>query len=109
MVGVAQKLSNDTLYINDSVRLVKGESLNFGEGSNMATRDFNFIATAPSPFIQTMKLPAGWAGSKMVINDFRVQKSKRAGDKYYVILSGGNIIKYWCDIMPAIRMKEVVF
>ena len=109
VVGMAQTLSNDTLYINDSVKLIKGASLNFGEGSNMATREFNFITTAPSPFIRSINLPAGWAGSKMIINSFKVQKSKRSGNKYYVILSGGNIVKYWCDILPAIKMKEVVF
>lgn len=102
------KLINDTLYLNDSVKLVKGKDLHFGEGSNMATREFNFITTAPSPFIHTMNLPANMAGSKMIIYGFKVQKSKKTGNKYFVILSGGNIIKYWCDIIPAIRLKEVI-
>lgn len=102
-------LQKDTLYINDSVKLVKGQSLNFGAGSNMATREFNFIKTKPSILMtQSINLPASWMGKKMLIKDFKMLKSKKTGDKYYVILGGGNIVNYYCDIESAIAMKEVV-
>jgi len=103
------RLLNDTLYINDSIKLVKGQSLTLGEGSNSSNKDFNFITTAPNVFAAPSKLPSNWNGLKMNVKGFKIFKSKRLGEKYYIVLGGGNIVNYWCDIIPAIKNKEVVF
>lgn len=102
-------IEKDTLFINDSVKIVKGQSITLGEGSNMESRDFNFIYTKPSLLdTHPLKLGATWYGRRMLVKDIKVYKSKRTGDKYYLILGGGNIVNYMCDIVPAIKMKEIV-
>lgn len=102
-------IEKDTLFINDSVRIVKGQYITLGEGSNMATRDFNFIYTKPNVLtLQEFKLGASNAGMRMLVKNIKVWKSRRRGTKYYLILGGGNIVNYFCDIIPAISTKEVI-
>jgi hypothetical protein len=99
----------DTLFLNDSIKLVKGQYLNFGIGSNIATKGFNFISTKPSILMtEVIYLPGSWMKKKMIITKFKVFKSKKTGDTYYVILDGGNLVNYMCDIAPAIETKEVI-
>lgn len=99
----------DTLFVNDSVKLVKGDFLHFGVGSNVATKGFNFISLKPSILNRDdLSLPGTWTLKKMIIKGFKVSKSKKIGDTYYVILDGGNIVNYICDISPAIETKEVI-
>lgn len=108
LFSIGQKISNDTLYIDNNI-IVKGQFINLGEGSNMATRDFNFIYTAPSLLVhESIKLGSGYMNQKMLVKEIKMHKSKRTGDKYYLILGGGNIVNYLCDIVPAIKTKEVV-
>ena len=102
-------LVKDTLFINDSTKLTKGEFLKFGMGSNITTKEFNFITTKPSLIMSdAMKLPGTWMKKKMIITKFKVFKSKKTGDTYYVILDGGNLVNYICDIAPALETKEVI-
>lgn len=102
-------LIKDTLFINDSTKLIKGQFLNFGAGSNVATKAFNFISTKPSMLMtDIIYLPGNWMYKKMVIKNFKVTKSKKTGDSYFVILDGGNIVNYICDLIPAIETKEVI-
>lgn len=103
----SQRISNDSLYI-DSLVFVKGQTVTLGEGSNAATKDFNFITSAPSALIPSTKLPSNWNGLQMTIKGFKYFHSKR-GEKYYLVLGGGNIVNYWCDIIPAIKNKEISF
>jgi hypothetical protein len=102
-----QRISNDSLFI-DTLVFVKGQNITLGEGSNMATKEFNFITSAPGAFIPKSKLPSNWNGLQMTVKGFKYFHSKR-GEKYYLILGGGNIVNYWCDIVPAIKNKEISF
>ena len=54
------------------------------------------------------KLNSGWNNSKMKIKSFKYAGTKKTGFKYYIILGGGNIVNYLCDIEPAINAKEVI-
>ncbi len=106
----AQKnLDSDTLKLTSGYQFVKGDDLNLGVGSNASTKGFNFIYTSPvSMMASKIELGAGWAGMKMKIDGFKLYHGKKTGDKYYIVLRGGNIVKYWCDIEPAIQAKEVI-
>jgi hypothetical protein len=103
------KLVNDTLFLSSGVTIIKGEQLHFGVGSNMATKGFNFIYTNPASFTAPgMQLGGSWAGRQMLVSDFKYYHRKKTGHKYIVVLRGEGIVRYWCDIEPAIEAKEVI-
>ena len=103
------KLVNDTLFLSNGATIIKGEQLHFGVGSNMATKGFNFIYTNPASFTAPgMQLGGSWAGLQMLVSDFKEYNRKKTGHKYIVVLRGEGIVRYWCDIEPAIEAKEVI-
>ena len=107
--GIAQThIIKDTLFLNTGQKIMVGQDLQIGIGSNTNTKDFNFIYIAPNIITtEQIKLTSTWIGKKMKIKGFKKQGSKKFGDKYFVVLGGGNIANYWCDIEPAIQFKEV--
>jgi len=100
------KVVGDTLFI-DSVKLVKGQTIQIGTGSNAATKGFNYLFTTPGLGVP-VPLSAQWAGYKMQIKKFKQEGNSTMGYKYYVVLSAGAMINYWCDIVPALQSKEVL-
>ena len=48
--------------------------------------------------------PTPW-GLKTIL---LTEGSKKQGKKFYIVLGGGNIANYWCDIVPAMEQKEVI-
>jgi hypothetical protein len=103
------KIKGDTLFLSNGLEFAIGQDLHFGLGSNMATRDFNYIYTSPlNAFAPAYKLGSAWANRQMRIKDFKRTYTKRTGEKYYIILGGGNIVPYWCEIEPALQAKEVI-
>ena len=103
------KIVKDTLFLPNGAKIVKGEQLHFGSGSNMATKGFNFIYSNPASLTApNVQLGGSWAGLQMLVIDFKEYHRKKTGNKFIVILRGGNIVKYWCDIEPAIEAKEVI-
>ena len=109
IINAQTKIIKDTLFLSDGSKIIKGQDLHFGSGTNTVTRGFNFIYTSPISMIAPKtELPANWTGQKMLVDDFKKYHGKRTGNKFYVILRGGNIVKYWCDIEPALESKEVI-
>ncbi len=102
------RISHDTLYLANGLTFVVGDDLHFGLGSNAATKGFNFVYTSPMSLSGQLFLDAGWAGRKMKIKNFKKLGTRRTGDKFYIILGGGNIVNYWCEIDQALSQGEVV-
>lgn len=99
--------SGDTMYMNNGAVFVKKQQINFGMGSN-GFKGFEFIFTSPLSIAGQQNLPNNWAHMSMVVKDFKFYSSKRTGDKIYIILGGGNIVNYWCDIYSAMDAGEVI-
>lgn len=108
-VNAQSRIENDTLFLSTGEKFVKGDDLVLGSGSNVVDKSFNFVMTNPTSIVvPSQKLGAAWAGLKMQIHGFKLYQNKKRGDKAYIVLSGGNLVKYWCDIVPAIANKEVI-
>lgn len=102
--GLSQmRVIRDTLFINDNTKLIKGQYLNFGTGSNSETKEFNYITLR----FNGEKLGTAWNGLKLPIKDFKIYNSKKTGEKIYVILTKG-LSGFMCDIEPAISSREVI-
>ncbi len=100
------RLSKDTLFV-DSTAFVKGQDIYIGTGSNAATKGFNYLFTSPG-LSMPVPLSAQWTGYKMIIKNFKTKGNKTMGTKYYLVLSAGEIINYWCDVVPALQSKEII-
>lgn len=102
----------DTLFMNDGNRFVVGENLKLGYGSN-PRKDFQFINISPASWATIMAGPkivslgSGWANLEMTIKDFKLWGTKKQGKKWYIILGGGNIANYACEIREALDFGEV--
>jgi hypothetical protein len=101
------RVSKDTLILNNGAKFIKKEKIKLGTGSNGA-KGFEFIYTSPMSIAGQEKLGSGWSNNTMVIKDFREYGTKKTGKKFYIILGGGNIVNYWCDITPAMENGEVI-
>jgi hypothetical protein len=99
-------ISGDTLILNTGARFVKGEKIRLGYGANGA-KGFEFIYLSPMSIAGPLKLTSNWANTTMVIKRFELHGTKRLGKKFYIILGGGNLSPYWCDIVAAIEQREI--
>lgn len=105
----------DTLILNDGNRFVIGEQLKLGRGSGN-NNSFIYIYLSPTNWVNVASgnpnntdrsLPATWANNEMQIKDFKLNGTKKQGFKWYVVLGGGNIANYWCEIVQALDSGEV--
>ena len=102
-----QKIENDTLYVGE-LKYYDGYQIKLGFGSNVATKDFNYIYTSPMSIAGIQYLGKSWQGHKMTVKNVKKYGTKKTGDKYYLILGGGNIVNYWCEIEAALSTGEVI-
>lgn len=101
------KIVNDTLFLNNGAKFIVGEKVKLGYGVN-SRKEFEFIYTSPLGLAGKVNLGNTWAGHSFVIKGFKNMGMKKTGHKFYLILGGGNITNYWCDVVPAIDHKEIV-
>lgn len=102
------KIVKDTLLLKSGAKFAIGEKIQLGYGSN-ASKGFEFIYVSPYSWAGAgQKLPSNWAKLTLVIKKFEFAGSKKQGKKFYIVLGGGNIANYWCDIVPAMEQKEVI-
>jgi hypothetical protein len=102
------KYEHDTLYLSNGCKYSGGMEIHLGMGSNVATKTFNFIYTNPMSIAGQIYLPASWAGLKMTVKNIKEYGLKKTGKKYYLVLGGGNIVNYWCEIESALNTGEVI-
>jgi hypothetical protein len=102
------RISGDTLYLANGLTFVEGEDLHLGMGSNASTKGFNFVYTSPFALSGQTFLGSNWANMKMKIKNFKKYGNRRTGDKFYIVLGGGNIVNYWCEIEQALTTGEVI-
>jgi putative oligomerization/nucleic acid binding protein len=100
------KVSGDTLVLKNGATFIKGQKIKLGYGSNGA-KGFEFIHLSPYSIAGPVKLTSNWANYSMTVKKFEFQGTKRAGKKFFLVLAGGNLSPYWCDIVAAIEQGEV--
>jgi hypothetical protein len=101
------KLTKDTLFLKNGAKFGIGQKVQLGYGST-ANKDFEFVHLSPWSIAGPLKLGSGWANMTMVVKEFKTYQSKKLGEKVYLVLKGGNLSPYWCDIIAAIDQKEVI-
>lgn len=100
------KISGDTLFVNDSIKYIKGQYLYLKQGTETGGH-FNYIFTSPMSLAGYMKIGSGYANTHLRIKGIEERGNKRMGHKVYLIIAGGNLANYWCDVVSALDAKEV--
>lgn len=100
------RISQDTVYVNDSITFVKGQYAYLGIGSN-ANKSFNFIFTNPGSIGGYTTIGAAYSNTHLRIKDIEERGSKKLGHKVYLKLAGGNLVNYYCDITAALEVGEL--
>jgi len=112
LVCIAQQndfghVSNDTLYLNNGSHFTKGDVVHLGYGSN-GFKGFEFISLSPYSLAGPQKLGSAWANHTMTVKKIEFAGAKKTGKSFYIVLAGGNLSPYWCDINSAMETGEVI-
>lgn len=105
--------NKDTLYTTTGWRIAKNTNIRLAVGS-LPNGDFKYITTSTRSWATVMQgnnateaVGRKWNGHYFKVKDFRVEGNKKRGYVGYLILGGGNIVNYECDIESAIKAGEV--
>lgn len=112
--------NDDTLYLSEKVKFVAGEDLRVGSGST-DDGSFKYIRISSASWMhyssnsansrganQANSLPVSFSGLKMHIKKVKVVGNDKRGYIPYLLLGGGTMTNYECDIANAIKFGEVV-
>lgn len=101
------KLIKDTLELKNGARFVVGQKVKFGYGSG-ANKTFEFVHLSPWSIAGPIKLTPQWANHEMEIKNFKLEGSKKTGKTFIIVLGGGNLSPYWCEVIAAMDNGEVI-
>lgn len=106
-------LRNDTLYVHNSIRLYKGQQLELAFGKDVRGAFKSIYFPSASSNIEDedghVNLSSNWTGKKVTISRFEHIKTRARGlKKYYVFFEEKKIKSYYCDIVTAMALGEIV-
>ncbi|MCC7400182.1 MAG: SHOCT domain-containing protein [Chitinophagaceae bacterium] len=106
------RIAGDTLFTTSGYKIIEGQDLKLGTGS-LPDGDFKYITISSTSWLtagSTKQEAVGrkWNGHLFKVKKFRKEGTKKRGFTYYLVLGGGNIVNYECDIESAIASGEVV-
>lgn len=108
------KVDKDTLFTTSGFNVIVGMDLKLGAGS-LPNGDFKYVAISASSWANIMDASMSksgigrrYSGHLVRVKKFRKDGNKKRGYVYNVIIGGGNIANYDCDIENAIASGEVV-
>lgn len=106
-------LRNDTLYVHNSIRLYKGQQLELALGKDVRGAFKSIYFPSASSDIEDedghVNLSSNWTGKTVTISHFEHIKTRARGfKKYYVFFEEKKIRSYYCDIVTAIALGEIV-
>lgn len=113
--GFAQetRVIDDTLYTANGFKIVVGDDVKLGTGT-MPNGSYKYINFSQLSFMggnnrnNNGDLGKNWNGHKFRVKYFRKDGTKKRGFTYKLILGGGNIVNYECDIESAIAVGEII-
>jgi len=103
------KIVNDTLFTSSGYKVVIGQDVKLGTGT-LPYGDFKFIGFSQTSFMGGNRQTVGknWSGHNFKVKKFRQDGNTKRGYTYKLILGGGNIVNYECDIERAIAAGEII-
>lgn len=106
------KMIDDTLYTTSGYKIISGQNIKLGTGSN-PNGDFKYITATNSPFpnapnTRHISLSSKSNGHIAKVKKIKKEGSSKNGYVYRISLGTGDIINYECDIESAIAAGEVV-
>jgi hypothetical protein len=106
------RLIDDTLITSSGYRVVIGQDVKLGTGT-LPYGDFKYIGFSQTSFMgsnnpRQQTVGKNWSGHLFKVKRFRVDGNKKRGYTYRLILGGGNIVNYECDIERAIAAGEII-
>lgn len=109
------RVDNDTLFTTSGFRVIVGADLKLGTGS-LPNGNFKYVAISASSWANVMDggnmsksgIGRRYSGHLVRVKKFRKDGNKKRGYVYNVIIGGGNIANYDCDIENAIASGEVI-
>lgn len=105
------RLKKDTLYTSSGFKIADGQDVKLGRGS-LPNGDFKYITISSTSWLtagdgKQEAVGRKWNGHLFKVKKFRKEGSKKRGYTYYLVLGGGNIVNYECDIESAIATGEI--
>lgn len=105
------KIVEDTLFTTSGFKAVAGTDVKLGVGT-LPNGDFKFVTVSRGPINDPRRRPEpvgiNWNGHIMHIKKFHQDGSTKRGYTYYLVLGGGTLFTYLCDIENAIASGELV-
>ena len=106
------RIDKDTLFTTSGYKIVNGQDIKLGTGS-LPYGDFKYISISSTSWLtagSTNQEPVGrkWNGHLFKVKKVRKEGTKKRGFTFYLVLGGGNIVNYECDIESAIATGEIV-
>ena len=103
-----QTIFGDTLVTSIGWKLIKKSDIKLGTGS-LPSGDYKFVTTSSRSWLASSTIPIDRRANGMYlrIKDFRVVGNSKRGYVNYLVLGGGNIVNYECDIESAIKAGEI--
>lgn len=108
------RIVKDTLFTTCGYKIVEGSDIKLGVGS-LPNGDFKYIAISAGSWANLMDqsmsksgIGRRYNGHLLRVKRFRKDGNKKHGYVYNLIVGGGNIANYDCDIESAIASGEVV-
>lgn len=110
----------DTVWLSDAVRFIVGHDVRVGSGST-DDGSFKYIRISSASWThfsssdgansraanEAISLPVTFSGLKMHIKKLRVVGNKKRGYVIYLVLGGGTLTNYECDIVQAVKYGEI--
>jgi hypothetical protein len=105
------KVVGDTLITTSGYKAIVKDDLKLGVGT-LPNGNFKYIQTSSASWVTAggsqITVGKAWSGHLFRIKKIRKQGSDKRGYTYWLVLGGGNIVNYECDIENAIASGEVV-
>lgn len=108
------KIVKDTLFTTCGYKIIEGSDIKLGIGS-LPNGDFKYIAIAAGSWANIMDpsmakrgIGRRYNGHFLRVKRFRKDGNEKRGYVYTLIVGGGNIANYDCDIESAILSGEVL-
>jgi len=108
------KVIEDTLFTTTGFKAIAGTDIKLGVGT-LPNGEFKYITESSASVMASFDAkyrpaPVGrkWSGHLFHIKKFRREGNKKRGYTFYIILGGGTLVNYECDIENAIAVGELV-